>query len=88
MQNGGHSTRTLLASKAYPDILLVSRGSNANIDAPTTSASSGRSIIKYYKISQIMQTAADMTRDGTVLGYGLRNSVGMGEHPYTGGIVS
>ena len=87
MRNGGHSTRTLLVSKAYTDLLLVSRGSDANIDAATTSSTAGRSIIKYYKISQIMQTPADMARDGTVLGYGLRNSVGMGEHPFTGGIV-
>ena len=88
MRNGGlHLSRTLLVSKAYPDLLLVSRGSDGNIDTGATSSAAGRSIIKYYKISEIMQTPVDMGRDGTVLGYGLRNSVGMGEHPYTGGIV-
>lgn len=88
MTNGGHQTRTLLISKLNPDILLVSRGSDANIDASAGDITSGHSTIKYYSISAILQTPVDHAKGGTVLGWGLRNNVGLGEHPITGGIVS
>ncbi|OIW31715.1 NHL repeat-containing protein [Coniochaeta ligniaria NRRL 30616] len=88
MGNGGHSTRTLLISKFNPDLLLVSRGSNANIDALAGNASSGHSTIKYFNLSMIMNSPEDHVQGGVVLGWGLRNSVGVGEHPTTGGIWS
>lgn len=88
MANGGHSTRTLLISKSNPDLLLVSRGSAGNIDPLAGNISTGHSTIKYFRISDIMNSPADHAQGGTVLGWGLRNSVGVGEHPITGGIVS
>lgn len=88
MTNGGHRTRTLLISKLNPDLLLVSRGSDGNIDPLAEDITSGHSTIKYFSISEILQTPADHARDGTLLGWGLRNNVGVGEHPITGGIVS
>lgn len=88
MRNGGHSTRTLLRSRTDPDILLVSRGSNANIDSATTDPASGRSLIRMYSIAEITKTAVDMATGGKLLGYGLRNSVAVGENPVTGEVYS
>ena len=85
--NGPHPTRAILVSKAKPDVLLVARGSNGNVDTATTSQSSGRCMIKTFSISKIMTTAADFNSGGEVLGWGLRNIVGMGEDTF-GGIVS
>ncbi|KAI1408618.1 soluble quino protein glucose dehydrogenase [Hypoxylon sp. FL1857] len=90
MRNTGHSTRTLLVPDSAPDILLVSRGSNANIDNATIDTAAGRSIIKAFNITQLLAsaTAPDFASAGEVLGWGLRNSVGLGEEPLTGGIYS
>jgi glucose/arabinose dehydrogenase len=87
MANGGHSTSTLHISKFNPDLLLISRGSEGNIDPQAGNISTGHSTIKYFRISEVMETPADHVQDGTLLGWGLRNSVGIGEHPVTGGIV-
>ncbi|KAF2732810.1 soluble quino protein glucose dehydrogenase [Polyplosphaeria fusca] len=84
--NGGHNTRTLLIPKSSPDTLLVSRGSNGNIDSPTAQESSGRSQIRAFSITKIRSAAADYLT-GDILGWGLRNSVGIGEDPL-GGIWS
>ncbi|KAI2627657.1 soluble quino protein glucose dehydrogenase [Hypoxylon sp. NC1633] len=90
MRSGGHATRTLLAPVTAPDVLLVSRGSNNNIDNETIATEAGRSIIKSFSISALLasETATDYATGGEVLGWGLRNSVGVGEDPSTGGIWS
>jgi glucose/arabinose dehydrogenase len=86
--NGPHPTRTILVSKSSPDMLLVARGSNANVDTATTAASSGRCMIRSFSISKIMQSPATYTTDGELVGWGLRNIVGMGEDPVYGGVWS
>lgn len=86
MASGGHTTRTLFLSKKSPNLLLVSRGSDGNIDTETTQVTSGRSQIRIFDVSQITTSVAYTS--GEVLGWGLRNSVGVTEDPATGGIVS
>ncbi|KAK3341988.1 soluble quino protein glucose/sorbosone dehydrogenase [Lasiosphaeria hispida] len=89
MQNNGpHPTRALLASKFSPDTLLVTIGSNANVDTATTAQSAGRCMIKKFSIKEITANPATYSAGGEVLGWGLRNLVGMGEHPTDGGIWS
>ncbi|KAF9763084.1 hypothetical protein IL306_003251 [Fusarium sp. DS 682] len=91
MTNGGHTSRTLLISQKYPDMLLVSRGSDGNYDAGAEDRDSGRSQLRAFNISSF---SSDFDRkpydylDGVLLGWGLRNSVGVAEHPETGGIFS
>jgi glucose/arabinose dehydrogenase len=88
MNNSGHDTRTLHISKSKPHLLLVSRGSQGNIDALAGDTSTGHSTIKYFNISNVALMPFDHLLNGTLLGWGLRNSVGIAEHPTTGGIVS
>ncbi|ORY11125.1 soluble quino protein glucose/sorbosone dehydrogenase [Clohesyomyces aquaticus] len=87
MSGGGHSTRTLLTSKKNPDLLVVSVGSNANIDSATSQQSSGRSQLRIFSIAKVSQASVAYTA-GEILGWGLRNSVGVTENPVTGGIWS
>lgn len=89
MQSGGHVTRTLLIPTKHSDLLLISRGSNGNLDMATTEISSGRSMIKVFNLTSIPGgDPVDYTRDGVVLGWGLRNSVGLAANPSDGGIWS
>ena len=89
MSSGGHTTRTLLAPVTAPDVLLVSRGSDGNIDNSTINEEAAKSIIKAFNIPELLaaSTATDFATGGEILGWGLRNSVGVGEDPSTGGIV-
>lgn len=87
MATGGHSTRTLFVSTKNPDILLVSVGSDGNIDPNTRRRDSGRSQIRAFSVSGIARKSVKYT-DGIILGWGLRNSVGIAENPVGGGIVS
>ncbi|KUJ15013.1 soluble quino protein glucose dehydrogenase [Mollisia scopiformis] len=84
-----HLTRTLFIPKQNPDLLLVQRGSNGNIDSATVDATSGRSQVRIFKIADLLAgKAVDYSTNGDVLGFGLRNSVGWGQHPTTGDIWS
>ncbi|KAK0710840.1 hypothetical protein B0H67DRAFT_646266 [Lasiosphaeris hirsuta] len=69
-------------------VITVARGSNGSIDTATTSQLAGRSMIKTFSMSNALATAAQYVTDGEVLGWGLRNIVGMGEDPVYGGVRS
>jgi len=89
MNNTDHATRTIFLSKKVDNTLLVSRGSADNNDPGAADITTGRSQIKYFKLDSLHDTASyEYTSQGTVLGWGLRNSVGISEHPITGGIYS
>lgn len=89
MDQGGHSSRTLLIPKQNSNLLLVSRGSDGNIDIDTTKIESARSQIRIFKIDQLLRgNSAVRYSNGEVLGWGLRNSVGVAEDPTTGYIWS
>jgi glucose/arabinose dehydrogenase len=89
MKNTDHTTRTLLLSRWSPELLLVSRGSAENMDKGTTELSSGRSEIRAFDISNVTDGKPyDYATQGKLIGWGLRNSVGVAEEPITGGIYS
>jgi glucose/arabinose dehydrogenase len=90
MSNDGHVTRTLLMSEREPGILVVSRGSNSNIDLEAETLSSGHSQIRAFNVGNTTSSSQpyDFTTEGRLLGWGLRNSVGIAEEPLTGGIYS
>ncbi|KIE02069.1 NHL repeat-containing protein, partial [Metarhizium majus ARSEF 297] len=89
MDQGGHATRTLLIPKHNSNLLLVSRGSDGNIDKDTVEIGSAKSQIRIFKIDHLLKIDSPVRySDGEVLGWGLRNSVGVAEDPVTGYVWS
>ncbi len=90
MKQSDHVSRTLLVPRHNPELLLVSRGSNANIDKETADINSGRSQLRTFKIADLVKDGAQPVEytAGAVLGWGLRNSVGVADDPTNGYIVS
>lgn len=78
MVNGGsHLTRTLAISAHAPNLLVISHGSNANIDAGAADAKTGRAIIKVFDLTTIPSGGYNYASTGYTAGYGQRNEVGM-----------
>lgn len=90
MSNNDLVTRTLLLSQKEDGYLLVSRGSADGNEAQAEVLNNGLSQIRAFDISNLTSStkAYNYNEDGIVLGWGLRNSVGVGEHPVTGGIYA
>ena len=88
MGTSDHTTRTLVVSQKEPALLLVSRGSTENIDPLAAMLSSGHSQIRAFNLTNMTGNPYNYDTDGLRLGWGLRNSVGVVEHPDTGGIYS
>ncbi|KAF2632260.1 soluble quino protein glucose dehydrogenase [Macroventuria anomochaeta] len=84
----GHVTRTLLLSQNAPGMLLVSRGSGPNVDLRALDRSTAISTIKAFNITNATSEGYSYISNGLLLGWGLRNSVGVAEEPVTGGIYS
>ena len=88
MDNPDHNTRTLEVSKFEENMLIVSRGSNANIDPGSAYLDEGRSQIRAFDLTTVPAGGYDFSTSGKLLGWGLRNDVGVTEHPGTGGIFA
>lgn len=88
MNNQGHVTRTLLMSQKSPGTLLVSQGSGENNDQLARDKASGISQIRAFDVSSLPAEPYEYASAGTMLGWGLRNSVGVAEEPTTGAIYS
>ncbi len=90
MTNTDHTTRTLLMSHKQPGLLLVSRGSATNVDTDAEDISTGHSQLRAFDVSNVTASSPpyDFITSGRLLGWGLRNSVGLAEEPLTGGIYS
>jgi glucose/arabinose dehydrogenase len=90
MGGGGHSTRTLLLTRKEGQTghLVVSFGSMGNLDEVATRKDSGSSSVKAFQLGNNTNNAQayDYPSTGTLLGWGLRNEVGVAEHPNSGGI--
>ncbi|KAF2831354.1 cellulose binding iron reductase-like protein [Ophiobolus disseminans] len=78
MVNGGsHLTRTLAIAPHAPNLLVVSHGSNSNIDTPTGDPKTARAIIKVFDLTTIPSGGYNYVSGGYNAGYGQRNEVGM-----------
>ncbi|UPK97414.1 hypothetical protein LCI18_008349 [Fusarium solani-melongenae] len=89
MTNSGHTSRTLLLSEKHPGVLVVSRGSQGNDDVEAEDRSTGHSQLRAFNVSALGENSKPYDYlDGDLLGWGLRNSVGVAEHPETGGVYS
>lgn len=89
MSGSDHTTRTLLYSNFSDSTLVITRGSTANIDPDTLEIASGHSQIKSFSLTDPATSSnASFDSVGNLLGWGLRNDVGIAEHPVTGGLWS
>ena len=87
MTNSDHTTRTLLLSQFSPGLMVVTRGSTSNIDVEAENILTGHSQIKAFNLTN-MTGPYDFNEDGLLLGWGLRNDVGIDEDPVTGSVYS
>jgi glucose/arabinose dehydrogenase len=88
MDGSDHTSRTLLLSKKAPGLMVINRGSNSNIDPEASSITTGHSQVKAFNLTNATDGPYDFNTDGLLLGWGLRNDVGMDEEPLHGGIYS
>jgi glucose/arabinose dehydrogenase len=87
MEGTDHTSRTLLLVRSAPGMVVVNRGSFENIDFEARDINSGHAQVKAFNISGVT-SPLDFLDDGVLLGWGLRNNVGLVEEPTTGGIWS
>ncbi|KIL88324.1 hypothetical protein FAVG1_08403 [Fusarium avenaceum] len=85
-----HSTRTLTIPLAgNPNLLLVAGGSDGNLDVETVDKDVVRSQVRVFNIDDMLAADAPLEYGkASLLGWGLRNSVGWAEDPSTGNIWS
>lgn len=84
MNNTDHSTRTLLVSQWAPGMIVVSRGSTSNLDPLSTTIEGGTAQVRAFNLNN--RTGVYDWQDGLLLAWGVRNEVGIAEHPTTGRI--
>ena len=77
MANSDHSTRTLLIPPFNASLLIISRGSNSNLDLEAAQISSGRSQVKVFDLTRVPEGGYNFVTQGGLLGWGLRNAVGI-----------
>lgn len=87
MSGSDHTTLTLLLSRKAPGTILISRGSTENMDWGATDKATGISNIRSFSVAPPFQKTKQYT-ECILIGMGLRNSIGMDEHPILGGIWS
>jgi glucose/arabinose dehydrogenase len=75
IQSATHSTRTVVIPPATPNLLLVSCGSNGNLDWDSISPDVARAAVKVFDISEVPEGGLDYLADGQLMGYGLRNEI-------------
>ncbi|KAM7203005.1 L-sorbosone dehydrogenase [Naviculisporaceae sp. PSN 640] len=77
MNPGGHPSRTLAIPSNNPNLLVVSLGSEDNIDHPSINKETGRAIVKVFDLSQTPAGGWNYNTQGWYLGYGLRNEIAL-----------
>ncbi|KAI1362054.1 soluble quino protein glucose dehydrogenase [Xylaria arbuscula] len=77
MATSGHVTRTLAIPPHHAELLVVSHGSDANIDQDTSDPRTARAIVKVFNISSIPMGGYNFASQGWNAGFGLRNEVGL-----------
>ncbi|KAK2013888.1 hypothetical protein LZ32DRAFT_604142 [Colletotrichum eremochloae] len=88
MRNTDHRTRTILLHKKTPYILLVARGTAANIDEDAPEEYTGHSQLRAFGTRSLGGNSQpfNFAAQGTMLGWRLQNPVGVAEEPIIGGI--
>ncbi|KAJ2974618.1 hypothetical protein NUW58_g8602 [Xylaria curta] len=77
MWTSGHISRTLAIPPHRQDLLVVSHGSDMNIDLDSSNPEIARAIVKVFNISSAPAGGYKFVSEGWNAGYGLRNEVGL-----------
>jgi glucose/arabinose dehydrogenase len=77
MANSGHSTRTLIIPPHAPNLLLVSHGSDGNIDVAAANPATARAVVKVFDLTELPSGGYNYITQGYLMGYGLRNEVAL-----------
>jgi glucose/arabinose dehydrogenase len=77
MATSGHITRTLIIPPHRPELLVVSHGSNANLDQDSSRPETARAIVKVFNVSSAPLQGYNYVSEGWNAGFGLRNEVGL-----------
>ncbi|TRX93512.1 hypothetical protein FHL15_005484 [Xylaria flabelliformis] len=77
MATSGHTSRTLVIPPHRQDLLVVSHGSNSNIDQATSDPKTARAIVKVFNVSSVPLGGYNYASQGWNAGFGLRNEVGL-----------
>ncbi|KAK3385849.1 soluble quino protein glucose/sorbosone dehydrogenase [Podospora didyma] len=75
MNQGGHASRTLAIPPNKPSLLIVSLGSDGNIDVAAAKKETGRALVKVFDMSKVPSGGYTYNTQGWYLGYGLRNEI-------------
>jgi glucose/arabinose dehydrogenase len=87
MNHQDHITRTVLHYKKDPNYIILSRGSNDNLDMQSYLSTTGRAIVKSFDLRTLASGSVNYASGGKVMAYGLRNDVGVAEDR-AGNIIS
>lgn len=77
MNTAGHVTRTLIIPANRPNLLVVSHGSNGNLDTQSFSPAVGRAVVKVFDLSKLPTGGYNFVSGGYLAGFGLRNEVAL-----------
>ncbi|KAI0551316.1 soluble quino protein glucose dehydrogenase [Xylaria curta] len=77
MATSGHTSRTLIIPPHRQDLLVVSHGSDSNIDQDTSDPKTARAIVKVFNVSSVPLGGYNYASQGWNAGFGLRNEVGL-----------
>lgn len=77
MATSGHTSRTLIIPPHRPDLLVVSHGSNGNIDIEAGDPNTARAIVKVFNVASLPIGGYNFVSQGWNAGFGLRNEVGL-----------
>jgi glucose/arabinose dehydrogenase len=77
MWSGGHPTRALTVPPKTPNLLVVQLGSNANFDMQAILPETARALVKVFDVGGAPAGGWDYIKEGSNLGYGLRNEVAL-----------
>ncbi|CAE6527728.1 unnamed protein product [Rhizoctonia solani] len=87
MSNSDHTTRTLIlqpqsGNASVSQYIIVTRGSDSNLDEGAADISSGRSQIRRFALNSSLPSGTGWAwNQGELLGWGLRNAVGIALSP-------
>ena len=77
MSSSGHVTRTVQVVPNAPNLVILQVGSNSNWDYQSGNPATARACVKVFDVTKAPANGYNYPTEGQMLGYGLRNEVGL-----------